>query len=102
MLVASGHWSARKSAQLVALGGALVVLIYVVVRDQEILRFLDRSPWGWPLVAGGAITMGGWASRRRKRATHAARGLPNVASQHSPQMVDGDRDPASYEVDENR
>jgi hypothetical protein len=101
MLVASGHWSARKTVQLVALGGAVVVLLYMVVRNPDVLRFIGGSPWGWPVVAGGAVTAGGWVWwRRRKRAIPEARGLPEMASKHGPQLIGNDRDTAQEATDE--
>jgi hypothetical protein len=83
MIVCSGHWSWRKTANLVALAGCLALVVFhssAWGNAPVIMDHLGRSPWEWSLLAGCCVPVSWHGIRRflRKRATPVA---PNEQEQ---------------------
>jgi hypothetical protein len=84
MLISSGHWSWRKTANLVAIAGCLVFLIYVCIGNKVPITadHLSRSPWALGLLAGGCVpasSYGVWrVFRRKSRPADANPAIPDA------------------------
>jgi hypothetical protein len=76
MIVCSGHWSWRKTANLVVLTGCLALLFHTSAwgKAPVIMDHLGRSPWEWSLLAGCCVPVSWYGIRGflRKRAAPAA------------------------------
>jgi hypothetical protein len=76
MIVCSGHWSWRKTANLVALAGCLTLMFHTPAwgKALAIMGHLGSSPWEWGLLAGSCVPVSCYGIRRilRKRAAPTA------------------------------
>lgn len=82
VLISSGHWSWRKTANLVAIASCLAFLFYMCAGNKVPVAadYLARSPWALGLLAGGCVPVtsyGVWCVLQRKS-------FPEKASRTSP------------------
>jgi hypothetical protein len=85
MLISSGHWSWRKTANLAAIAGWLAFLFYACVGNKVPVAadYLGRSPWTLGLLAGGCVPVssyGVWRVFRSKPRGDASPTSPDAGA----------------------